>query len=251
MYREYLPDIRLQHLIETYWVTDQVVNKPYSEKIMPDGCVDIIFNFQEKDNFGQRINRLPNLVGTMTSLLEITYQTDQIEMLGIRFAPGGITAFTHIPIHEITNQNIELPLADTLFETEFYSRLPQLGNMDERINYINRYLITRLNNLYQPNRQIQYAVSLIKKNIGLFPIKQLAKEVCMSERNFERQFKTAIGISPKFFSNVIRFEYTRQYLKTHKTSSLFSIAIDCGYHDHSHMYKEFLRLGQVSPSDLL
>lgn len=43
MYNEYPSDLRLQHLIETYWVIEGIVDESISQRIMPDGCVDIIF----------------------------------------------------------------------------------------------------------------------------------------------------------------------------------------------------------------
>lgn len=249
MYREYLPDIRLQHLIETYWVSDGIIETPRHEQIMPDGCVDIIFNF-ENYNSGRQFHEIPELVGTMTSLLELYYLPGRIQMMGIRFAPGGITAFTQIPVNEITNRHVDLTQTKTLFDADFHNRLPEMKNMQERVDYLNRYFVARLSKLFQINPQIKHAVSLIRSTAGLLSVKQLAYEICLCERQLERKFKAMIGISPKLFSNVVRFQAARQYAKAHQTDSLYSIAIACGYHDHSHMHKEFRQLGKISPSDL-
>lgn len=245
MYREYPPDIRLSHLIETYWVADDLIEKPVSQRIFPDGCVDIIFDFGNSSSSG-----LPKLVGTMTSLLEIVYPPGRVQMMGIRFAPGGITAFTRMPVFEVTNRNMELPLTDTLFNSSFYESLPGITNIHERIAHINRYLIALLPELYLPEKQIDHAVSLIQNAHGQLSVKQLASKTCLCERHFERKFKAAIGISPKLYSNVMRFQFARRYMKTYKEDSLFSVSIACGYHDLSHMNKEFQRLGSMMPSDM-
>lgn len=244
MYKEYPPDLRLQHLIETYWVADGWIESPVTQGVLPDGCVDIIFDFGSNNPAG-----LPKLVGTMTSLLEISYQPGQVQMMGIRFAPAGITAFTHMPVSGITNQNIELPLADTLFDKSFYERLPDMECMQERIAYMNVYFLARMHKLYLPDRQIGHAISLIQSNNGHLSVRKIAGEVCLSERQFERKFKTSIGISPKAFSNIMRFRSVRRYMKTHPDESMYEIAIACGYYDHSHMNKEFQRLGSLSPSE--
>ena len=249
MYKEYPPDLRLQHLIETYWVADGMVESPVTQRVLPDGCVDIIFDFGSSNNTRQHSAGLPKLVGTMTSLLEISYQPGQVQMMGIRFAPAGITAFTRIPVSGITNRNIELPLTETLFDESFYERLPEMESMQERIAYINAYFLTRIHKLYLPDRQIRHAVSLIQGNNGHLSVRKIAGEVCLSERQFERKFKTTIGISPKAFSNIIRFRSVYSYMETHPDESMYEIAIACGYHDHSHMNKEFQRLGGLSPSE--
>jgi len=244
MYQEYPPDIRLQHLIETYWIANGIVDAPLTQGVMPDGCVDIIFDF------GDNKTGFPKLVGTMTSLLEISYQPGKVQMMGIRFAPGGITAFTRIPVNEITNRNIELPISETLFDSAFHESLPEINQIQERLAYINRYFIKRLHKLYSLNEQINHAVSLIQSHNGRLTIRQLAKESCLCERHLERKFKLAIGISPKVFSNVMRFQFARHYLKSHEKESLSSAAIVCGYHDLSHMNKEFQVFGSISPSEL-
>lgn len=245
MYKEYPPNLHLQHLIETYWVADGLIENAIAQRILPDGCVDIIFDFGSHSVQ----TGLPKLVGTMTSLLEISYQPGRVRMMGIRFAPAGITAFTRIPISMITNQNIELPLTETLFDNSFYERLPDMESMQERIWYINTYFLARMHKLYLPDRQISYAVSLIQNNNGHLAVREIAGEVCLSERQFERKFKATIGISPKAFSNIMRFRSVRRYMETHPNESMYEIAIACGYHDHSHMNKEFQRLGSISPSE--
>ncbi|MDH6305492.1 AraC-like DNA-binding protein [Parabacteroides sp. PF5-5] len=249
MYKEYPPDLRLQRLIETYWVADGVIEDSVTQRILPDGCVDIIFDFGSNNNTKQHPTGLPKLVGTMTSLLEISYQPGRVQMMGIRFAPAGITAFTRMPVSGITNQNIELPLAETLFDKSFYERLPDMECMQERIVYINTYFLARMHKLYLPDRQIKHAVSLIQSNNGHLSVWKIAGEVCLSERQFERKFKTTIGISPKAFSNIMRFRFVRRYMEAHPDESMYEIAIACGYHDHSHMNKEFQRLGSFSPSE--
>lgn len=246
MYREYLPDIQLSHLIDTYWVTDGIVEESFSQRILPDGCVDIIFDFGSNDGNSQNKTGLPNLVGTMTSMLEITYQIGRVEMMGIRFLPGGITALTKIPAFEFTNQNTIFPLTDTLLDHVFYEQLPDMDGM-QRISYLNKYFIARLDKLYLPDKQINHAVSCVKKYNGQLNMQQLAGEVCLSERQFERKFKGIVGISPKVFSNVIRFRYTESYLKSHPDESIYNIAYTCGYYDHSHLIRDYKRFAGNLP----
>ncbi|MDR1347578.1 MAG: hypothetical protein LBJ63_03985, partial [Prevotellaceae bacterium] len=82
-YNEYNPDIQLTHWVETYWVASGFINSEDVTKILPDGCVDIIFMFDRtKGSFHVSI------VGTMTTFFEIDYQS--VQMFGIRFKPAGI-----------------------------------------------------------------------------------------------------------------------------------------------------------------
>lgn len=251
MYREYPPENRLQDLIETYWVSDSIVDSRSTHRILPDGCVDIIFNFTSNDGTGRLLPYIPHLVGTMTSYLDIAYSPGTVQMLGIRFHPAGITAFTRIPVYELTNKTTELVLTETLFEKSFYDRLPELSTMQERIAHIENYLIDRLQYLFIPEKRIGDAIEHISNGNGLTSIKQIAEQVCLSERQFERRFKTAVGISPKMFSRITKFKHTVNFIQAHQDDSLLSIAFDCGYFDHSHLIKDFREFGGTLPSQLL
>lgn len=251
MYKEYPPDIQLSHLIETYWVSDRIVSSRSTQRILPDGCVDIIFNFTNNDGTGRLYPYMPHIVGAMTSYLDVTYSPGAVQMLGIRFRPVGVTAFSRIPVFELTDKTVELASVETLFEKSFYDRLPDFPTMRERIAYIENYLIGRLGNFFIPEQRIDFAVEYIRKADGLIPVKQIAEKVCLSERQFERRFKNAVGISPKMFSRIVKFKHAVDYLETYPNESFYSAAIDCGYFDHSHLIKDFKEFGGALPSELL
>lgn len=238
IFKEYKPSISLLPYIETYWIAKGYAKTKEIDKIFPDGCVDIIFSFNQMPNNGALVPYLPNLIGTMTTFSEISYYQN-ISMLGIRFKPAGITAFTKIPINYFTDSKTDLTLIDTLFEEKFYAKLPELETSIAKIKHIDLYLNQRLISIFELNNQIVFATELIKKTNGRLPLIDIANRSCLSLRNFERKFKTAVGISPKTFSKIIKFKHTLSYIKKNPTESLFSIAVDCGYYDHSHLIKDF------------
>lgn len=247
LYREYQPNIALLPYIETYWVAQGYADQTESEKILPDGCVDIIFSFCHTSDNGNLAPFLPNIVGVMTTYLEIRY-LDYVSMLGIRFRPAGITAFTKVPIYSFTDQQVNLTLVDSLFNTDFYSKLPELGLTSEKIKHIDSYLIHKLADIFVPDKQIIYAIDLIRNTNGLLSLNNVADRSCLSLRSLERNFRNVVGISPKTFSKIIKFKYTLSFLREHKDTSLFTTAIECGYYDHSHLFKEFKALAGDIPS---
>lgn len=247
IYKEYQPNIALLPYIETYWIAQGYSDQVESEKILPDGCVDIIFSFSHTSDYGNLVPFLPNIIGAMTTYSEVHY-LDYISMLGIRFRPAGITAFTQTPIHYFTNQQVDMTLVDSLFDTDFYSKLPELELMTEKINHIDSYFIDKLTEIFVPDKQIIYAVDVIKNTNGLLTLNDVADRSCLSLRSLERKFKDTVGISPKTFSKIIKFKHTLSFLKGHKKASLFTLAIECGYYDHSHLIKEFKALTGDTPT---
>ncbi|MDR1407591.1 MAG: AraC family transcriptional regulator, partial [Tannerella sp.] len=97
-YQEHSPDFRLTPFIETYWTADGFTENESASKILPDGCVDIIFTFDEEtDTFRS------DIIGTMTTFIEVS-RPQSVRMFGIRFKPAGITAFTRVPVEEFTDR---------------------------------------------------------------------------------------------------------------------------------------------------
>jgi AraC-like DNA-binding protein len=67
----------------------------------------------------------------------------------------------------------------------------------------------------------------------------------------ERNFKTHIGIAPKEYSNIVRFQNALAKIKnSDQGKSLLDIAFECGYYDHSHLTNEIKRNTGLTPSQL-
>ncbi len=245
-YTEFRPNELLSPYIDTYWYGFSFNEKEEFHKILPDGCVDIIFSFGEAKQFGLDPT-YPNIIGAMTTFSEGSY-SNEVSMLGIRFKPAGFSAFTRTPISEFTDQRINLTLTETLFDEYLYAELLEKETTQAKIQYLDSYFIKKLKRMFEPEARIVYAVNLIRQTKGLLPLTEVAESSCLSLRHFERRFKTAVGISPKTFSKVIKFQHSISYLKKNGDASLFSIAVDCGYYDQAHLIKEFKSLSGNSPS---
>ncbi len=120
-----------------------------------------------------------------------------------------------------------------------------------RIRIIEGYLIRLLTQSIQVDRQIIYATSFIKQSCGQLPVQNLIDKICICQRHFQRKFKDATGYTPKEFSRIIKFQYAIEVLRNAPHTDLSSIALDCGYYDHSHFIKEFKRLAGDVPSYFL
>ncbi|MDR1504298.1 MAG: helix-turn-helix domain-containing protein [Prevotella sp.] len=241
MYIEYQPHPFLSQYIETYWSSTDFAEKEVKRRVLPDGCVDIIFSFHQQS--------LPHIVGTMTTFLEVEY-LGEVRFIGIRFKPGGITAFTRVPVNEFTDSRVELFSTESVFDKSFSEDIAWERSTTDILSFVDNYLLSRIPKLSLLDERVDYAVSLIKQGKGNIPIPLIAEQACLSKRQFERRFLAGIGISPKAFSRIIKFKNTHHLLKSGANQSLFDLAVDCGYYDHAHLIKEFKRLSGSLPSEL-
>ncbi|MDR1414240.1 MAG: AraC family transcriptional regulator [Odoribacteraceae bacterium] len=182
-------------------------------------------------------------------------------MFGIRFRPAGITAFTRVPVGEFTDKHVELALVETLFGDDFYEILYDFYEMPPGFHEalseqwlargifqrLDDFLVSRLDRLYQPDRQVARAVELICRARGGLSMSAVASDVCLCQRHFERKFRRAIGITPKMFARVARFTRAARCLQGRPRGDLLSVAVECGYYDHAHLIKEFKMLSGDVP----
>jgi len=80
-------------------------------------------------------------------------------------------------------------------------------------------------------------------------LKDLQQKLRMTERSLERRFKQAIGISPKLFGRICRFQVSLNQLRKDNYDKLSDIAYENGYADQSHFIRSFREFAGVSPFD--
>ena len=80
---------------------------------------------------------------------------------------------------------------------------------------------------------------------------QLAAGYGISVRQLERRIRSAVGIAPKTYACVARFQAALDAKLLTPTRSWMLIAHDLGYHDQMHMVHDFHKLAGAAPAEIL
>jgi AraC-like DNA-binding protein len=96
--------------------------------------------------------------------------------------------------------------------------------------------------------RIALACNQIIKSAGAMSIKNLCNEVSMSKSSLEQYFKDQVGISPKMFSRIIRFNNVHKYLKDSVGKDWQELVYQHGYFDQSHFIHDFKHFFGCTPS---
>lgn len=168
----------------------------------------------------------------------------------ISFKPNGFNKIFRLPAAEITNQITD---ADAIFDATFKSFFEQLfaaKGLTEMVSLADAYLLYYL----KKQRAVDYKDAItsisnvILKYAGLVHVEQLASDANMSIRTFERHFTEQVGVSPKLFCCVNRFNRAFALKLRNPEKDWTSIAYECGYFDQMHLIKDFKRFAGSSPS---
>lgn len=208
--------------------------------LLPDGCVNLLVNLGEdivSTGFEKKIKHGEiYIVGPMMKT-DIQTMQHEVQLFGIRFKPGAFSYFYKFDsLDQVANQFQEFPRHD----------FPDLKKtMNYFTAYFDRFYLERLS---PPKHTILNCISDISQHIGSLSIEALAKKHFMSERQLERQFKQQVGLPPKKFADLERFQKAFSMLHTRPKQSMEEIAWNCGYYDHAHMTNDFKRFTGQPPT---
>lgn len=231
--KKYKPSFKLEAYIDAYWSIKNISNYKVSIPIVPDGCMDIIY----------QNNRLL-CIGVMSEAIFVEAKPLD-HSFGIRFKPAVLAQLLNIKANDFKDKKIALEkISLSLFN------LLNFQEEDERVK------VTILNKIFEKlfkdislNRKIIKAIEFIFLNKGDITIKQLEESMKLSSRQIERLFKNYVGYSPKKFCNIIRFFTLFNELIKTKRDNLSFKAYDYGYCDQSHLNKEFKKFSNFTPTN--
>jgi len=178
----------------------------------------------------------------------ITFR-DHVKLLTIHFKPTGFYAVFGISPAEITNC---LANSSDLFGNQIlllHEQLQTAKTTLEILNLTENFLMDRL-----WSRSIKkYKLSLFKVSEFLVnqtdfcSIEKLAYESNMSLKTFERKFIEEIGLAPKLYERVRRFDKALDIKMNHPSLSWTNICYLSGYYDQNHLIKDFIKFAGEPP----
>lgn len=253
-YCEISPRPPLNDFVECFWTLrdDGPSSSGAPERILPDGCVELILNFGERfsQHHDNRRELQPRhfLVGQMSGPILIS-PNGAVQLLGIRFHPGGTSPFLRAPMNELTDQIAELGSLSSELERELLTVSEDLLSMRERTSAIESVLMARLLRDSFHSSAIRLAARIVE-SAGRVSVDHLAAAAGISCRQLERRFLREIGIGPKLLGRILRFQQVFRAVDR-IDSAWASIAVECGYYDQAHLIRDFTQFAGQTPAVLL
>ena len=174
--------------------------------------------------------------------------TGQVQLIGIRFHPGGTAPFFRLPMHELTNQVVELGSVARTLESKLGAPTTGIRALADKVLALEK-ILTKLLYESKTDFRILRIASKIVERAGMISIDDLADESRLSSRQLERRFLNDVGLGPKLLSRILRFQQVFRAVDADLTSWP-TVALDCGYYDQAHLIKDFRQFAQQTPAVL-
>lgn len=253
-FKTYTPNAAIAPYVRSYWVLEKDSIPEAPEKILPDGCMELIFHYGDPYRTNIRdmslIQPLNIVVGQIKKAIHLM-PTGKTGIISVRFEPWGFYAITGISAKLLTDNYLE---ADEVLGDAVITINQQVLNSDNssRINILDNYLQSLLNarpagHIARINPYISSLQKLAASD-GNIPIATLAADCNVGVRQYNRVINDIIGISPKHYARIVRLHAFLDYYRSDKHPTLTSALYESGYYDQAHFIKEFKAISLTSPS---
>jgi AraC-like DNA-binding protein len=197
-------------------------------------------------------NKRSCIVGVLIECNGIVHFKGRYHTFMIQFKANGFHKIFGIPSHEITNK---IFYSDDVFGNivnALHEQLLHATNFQQMAVFADAFLITFLK-----RRKAAYAydgITAVANDLThacqASSTDQYAYKANMSVRTFERRFMEQVGISPKLYSKLLRFNDAMLVKAMHPEKSWTSVAYECNYYDQMHLIKDFKQFSGYTPTEL-
>ena len=246
----------LDRFVERLWYWEGEAPGHAKDRLLPSGAASLVINLEEDEirNYtgagDDELERFPGavLVGAHSRYTVIDSR-EQRAVLGVSFLPGGMWPFFDPAADELHNEHASLQdvwgaAGATLRERVLMAPTPQA-----KLNLVAAELLARALRPICRRPEIDFALTRLTFAPHDHTIARLSEDVGLSARRFTRLFTLEVGLTPKLYARIKRFELVIRQI--HRTPlDWTTVAQHCGYYDQSHLIHDCKALSGYTPTDL-
>jgi len=252
------PAAPLDAFVDHLWANQRHALAHARERGLPTGCTDLVIALGqdhivryagEADREGQRLH-----AGVLQGPHDRAFFRDTAapsSVVGVHFRPGGAAAVLRVPLHELADRVLPLDEALGAEGIDLRERLMALPSARLRLPLLERWLRRRVltsDPRWWPDPAIRNALQRFDALPALARVEQVRTSIGLSERRFNARFLAEVGLLPKRYLRVRRFQALLRTLARGRDQPWAQLALDAGYSDQPHLGHEFQRLSGLAPS---
>ncbi len=253
LFRSHVPGPPLAGQVNYLWSLSDA--PPHGrERITPSGTLELVINLHE-DEFRiydpQQPERCRRFAGAMVSGAYAGYfvidTREHASVLGVHFRPGGALPFLGVPAAELAGAHVGLDALWGARAAEVAERLRAAPTTGQRFALLERALTDRLARPVRRHPAVPVALDELERGT---PVAELAARVHLSHRRLIEVFEREVGMAPKLFGRIRRFQRCLERIRREPTPDWARLAAACGYFDQSHMIRDVTGFSGFSPAEL-
>ena len=240
-YREILPESPgLAGIIRCFWGSERPYRdrgeKPAGTLVIPDTCVDVIYDIDYTSN---------TITGRFCGINDSSFVTcggrepgHLVSVFGIRFYAWAFSAFSEDSLKGTVNGFYDVRSRFGRLDRILGQQLFEVDSLDERGRLVEHMLLGQAAP-WRRQDTVEQAVGQVLGHKGALSVEELARECLISSRQLERLSHEYMGIPPKKFCSLVRYQYLWSEIVRSFDFHILDAVSKYGYTDQSHLMREF------------
>jgi AraC-like DNA-binding protein len=228
-----------------YTMQTTAVDLPVMHHLSPNYEMILVFNFGTpvKISFaGAPLGALQleqvDVLGPLRKMLNYE-MGPEADLLVVIFNLDGFYRLFQVPVDELDEEKLHHQLITAGYE-ELWQILHRTTLIEERIQILSDYILTSMHDAEDGARPLLQGADYFKDPL-LQPAKAIAADADLSERSIQLRFKKYVGYSPKEMLRFLSFKQVINSIENNPATEIdwYDLIHDFGYHDQSHLIKDF------------
>lgn len=250
----YHPPPPLSDYVHIFWYSNGLQSPHEKERVLPDGSIELVINLREdiiklydKETHDHFTSYQGSIISGPHSDFVVIDTASQTNTVGIHFKPGGAFPFFPVAIYELWNTHLSLEQLWGDKVKALRERLLEARSPTFMFHILEQFLI-KMKKDTTNHPIITYALAKFQTPEYPLRISDITDQINLSPRHFIDIFKKEVGLTPKQFWRVQRFQHILSSI--HKVDSIdwMDIALACGYYDQAHFIHDFRSFSGIKPT---
>jgi AraC-like DNA-binding protein len=258
IYDAYIPFHPLNQFIENF-IYYKDYNPTHSvDRFLPDGNSNVVIDLTDYPKFIYDNHSLKEIQtcrniwfsGIRNKFITIPSGRDS-EMFVINFRKGKAYPFVEMPMHELTDYVVDGELVMSGEILNMREALLAEASAVKKFQFAEQYLFHTFKPKLTVNPFIDYSVNRILQSPHQLSINHLSERVGFSQKHLIKIFKEHVGVTPKTFLKIIRFQKAIQQIENQTLTNWAGVAFESGYYDQAHFIHDFKEFSGFTPRQFL
>jgi AraC-like DNA-binding protein len=245
----------LDRFVAFVWICRQSAGPHALERVLPTGASQLIVNLKEDETRLYDPEQRYRCTATSGSVLsgghsrcQIIDTSEQEHVAGVAFKPGGTVAFVRAPAHETADRDVPLEALIGVRRTvRLRERLLESDSAEAALEAIEAALL-EMWTARAIHPAVTFALEAIDRAPDTTSIAAITETIGMSAKRFIERFKNDVGLTPKRYGRVRRFQRALGSAQRPRGVDWARVALDCGYFDQAHFIHDFKSFAGVTPT---
>jgi AraC-like DNA-binding protein len=258
IYRTYIPPPPLADFVELFWLYEGYAPSHAKERVLPSGPVELVINLRDDRLRVYDVQHVDQCQHFRAALIcgphsesFVIDTAQQASLIGVHFRPGGAFPFFTAPACELHNAHVSL---DTLWgatASDLRAQLLAAETPEVKFRTLTQFLLAQAALPLARHPAVAFALQEFHSTPHPRTITDVTEHIGLSARRFIQVFKEQVGLTPKLFCRVRRFQRVLHCIRKGQHVEWADIALACGYFDQAHFIHDFRAFSGLNPTAYL